>query len=288
MLIQSLEQTFTVIQLLSSSDLSVSYLCRDYAQQNPSDYLLVQVKEPELVKRIVPVFMEFTREDTFKDFAGSFPKDGSVYGVFHYSSFPTWAQKRERESCGLMERLEIAKNLLDKMLLYRMPLYFQRHVLTPDRVCVAPSLEIGFRYELQDIGFCFSVTQEQVSLAFQQFFEDLFSEELELQSSQSLEEFVLDCVKADSLEDLYRRFIPLYQSLREQLGKPQTRPPQRNSKAFQIWEIVKDAVRLLRPVLAAAVILAVIIYLIATWNVGSQQADGAGTISYIGTVEIKE
>ena len=193
MLIQSLEQTFTVIQLLGSSDLSASYLCRDYAQQNPSDYLLVQVKEPELVRKMVPVFMEFTREGTFQDFAGSFPKDGSVYGVFHYSSYPTWAQKRERENCSLAERLEIGKNLLDKMLLYRMPLYFQRHVLTPDRVCVAPSLEIGFRYELQDIGFYFSVTQEQVSLAYQQFFEDLFSVELELQSNQALEEFVLDC-----------------------------------------------------------------------------------------------
>ncbi len=288
MLIQSLEQTFTVIQLLGSSDLSASYLCRDYAQQNPSDYLLVQVKEPELVRKMVPVFMEFTREGTFQDFAGSFPKDGSVYGVFHYSSYPTWSQKRERESCSLAERLEIGKNLLDKMLLYRMPLYFQRHVLTSDRVCVAPSLEIGFRYELQDIGFYFSVTQEQVSLAYQQFFEDLFSAELELQSNQALEEFVLDCAQTGSLEELYRRFMPLYQSLREELGKPQSGPPQRNSRAFQAWEAAKNAARLLRPILAAAVLIAVVIYLIVTWNAGSQQAESAGTISYIGTVEIKE
>ena len=168
------------------------------------------------------------------------------------------------------------------MLLYRMPLYFQRHVLTPDRVCVAPSLEIGFRYELQDIGFYFSVTQEQVSLAYQQFFEDLFSVELELQSNQALEEFVLDCAQTGCLEELYRRFMPLYQSLREELGKPQSVPPQRNSRA------AKNAARLLRPILAAAVLIAVVIYLIVTWNAGSQQAESAGTISYIGTVEIKE
>ena len=67
-----------------------------------------------------------------------------------------------------------------------------------------------------------------------------------------------------------------------------TTPPTQNGRAFRIWEKVKQAAKILRPILAAAVLIAIVAYLAATWNVGSKEAQDAGTFSVIGTVEIIE
>ena len=290
MLIQSLDQTYTVIQLLGRNDRAECYLCRDYARQDPSDYALVRLIDPDLVARMVPVFLRLEQEGMFLDFVGSFTGEDGVYGAFRYSGFPTWEQKRDREACSLAERLEIAKNLLEKMLLYRMPPYFQRNVLAPGRICVSPSLEVGFRYGLEDIYNYFSVGPADACQGFRAFFEELFYEELAQGAAPELETFVSGCAAAEGLEDLYRRFVPVYQALRApKEGKQKKQAaPRRQGRAFQIWEAVKRVLRVLRPIVAAAVILAVVIYLIVTWDAGSEAAKDAGTFSYIGTVEITE
>lgn len=291
MLIRSLDQSFTVIQLLGRSDRAESYLCRDYASQDPSDHLLVRLMDPELITRMVPVFLDLRQQGMFLDFEDSFSNEDGVYGVFRYSGFPTWEQKRDREGCGLPERLEIAKNVLEKMLLYRMPPYFQKDVLAPGRVCVAPSLEIGFRYGLEDIAGYFSVTAADACQSFQAFFGELFYDELEQPGkSPELEDFVRDCPQAGSLEELYRRFIPLYQGLRAPAEgqKKKKAPPRREGRAFRVWERIKQIARFLRPFVAAAVLIAVVLYLIFTWDAGSEAAKDAGTFTQIGTVEITE
>ncbi len=287
MLIQSLEQTFTVIQLRGTTDVSESYLCRDYDQQNPSDYMLVKIKDQDFAQKLIPIFLQIQQERTFLDFVGSFTQEDTLYAAFHSSDFPTLAQKMERENCGLSERLEIVKNLWDKMILYKMPLYFQQHIFSMDRVCVSSALEIGFRYELQDFNNYFEVEPEQVIHALWYFLQELFSQELQQHSCMELERFCNRLVGfTGSLEDLYQDFAELYHQLQGNQG--QASPPQRDGTPFRLWEIVKRIARLLKPVLAAIVLIAIVIYLIFMLNTDQSPVDGAGKFDFIGTVEIVE
>lgn len=284
MLIQSLEKTFTVIQLRNRCEATESYLCRDYDQQPPSDYLLVKIKNQSLAQKLVPIFLELDREKTFLDFAGSFPQEDSLYGVFRYSDFPTLSEKMEREHCDLRERMQIVLNLLQKMILYKMPLYFQQHIFDMDRVCVSPSMEIGFRYELQDFERYFDVTQAMVTDSLWSFLEQLFAQELEQRSCAELEKFINGLAEFyGGLQDLYQEFVKLYNKLQGPIKPvPQTGMP------FRVWESVKQIGRVLRPVLAAGVLIAILVYLIFMMDKDNTAVSGAETFDYIGTLQITE
>lgn len=287
MLIQSLEQTFTVIQLRNSSDESESYLCRDYGQQSPSDYLLVKIKDQDFAQQLIPSFMKMEQERAFLDFAGSFTQEGSLYAAFHYSDFPTLSQKMERETCVLKERLEIMKNLLEKIILYKMPLYFQQHVLHMDRICVSPALEIGFRYELQDMYRYFEVQQEHINRFLWNLLQSLFLKELTQHTCAELELFAGEAEAfSGELEEFYQNFMQLYWKLQGQ-QKPE-KVSQQNGRLFRIWEKIKKIARFLRPILATGVLVAILFYLIFIMGRDKTLVRGAQKFEYIGTVQILE
>ena len=284
MLIQSLEKTFTVIQLRNSCEVTESYLCRDYGQQSPSDYLLVKIKNQTFAQRMVPALLEIKEGKTFLDFAESFTYENGLYAAFRYSSFPTLREKMEQESCSLRERMQIVLNLLEKMILYKMPLYFQQHLFDMDRVCVSPALDIGFRYELQDMGRYFEITQEVVIDSLWEFLEELFSQELEQHSSMELEVFINNIENFyGGLEDFYQEFVKLYKKLQGPI-----KPIAPTGKLFRMWEMLKRVAKLLQPVFAAAVLIAILVYLIFMFEKDKTSIDGAETFAYIGTREITE
>ena len=224
MIIQSLNHCYEIMRQLISTDRMAEFFCRE--QQSQETFLLVKIADITLAKRFTLFLEEKVRGTEFPDYKDCFQEDEVFYIVFTYSPGRTLADKLGMESHTGKERGEIARRLLEQLLLRNPHPYFMRNALKPDVITVTDSLDVSWNYHLDEEGDFDCCTMETVCRQLAEVMQLLFEEELDRKQYPQLENYLLalaDGRMSDYLE-LYRGFMPVYEALcvEGEIHQPQT------------------------------------------------------------------
>lgn len=289
MLIQTLKRDFIVLRMLKSTrDLDIA-VCRDLLEQNGQKYLVITLKNPDLIYRTLPFFTELKQSTSFQDFRECFAQDGQFYMVFSYYDKPLLAEKYPSGSYALTERLEIGKSLLSRMVLQNMPPSLQYEALQQRNLLLDDALQVWFNYQLEEIPAYPSLTGARVQVELARIFRELMSREIATKVSEELLDF-LDRLDAGTFEkylDIYQAYDKVYVLLTTLQETGEIEP---KSFLFRLWERIKGLMKYVKPVLAGIVLVTALGYLMYTFIYPPKTAGASGApvfIEKIGTVEIE-
>ena len=284
MLIQTLSRRFSVIHVRSSTNDADVLVCRDLWEENDREYLIVALKNPDLIYRSAPFFTAQTGNRAFKDFVECFSRDGLFYIVFAYYAKPLFTDRFNEEIYFLSERLDIGKSLLSRILLQNMPPCILYEALQDRNLLLDDALRVYFNYALEDIASynLFSIDRVQMELG--RIFRILLRQEVATLVTEDIQAFIGDlesCAFADYME-IYEAYDRLYDMLKELLEVGEINP---KSFLFRCWDWIKNLFRLLKPVLAGVVLVTALGYLIYSLANPVVRPGGApAAIETIGTV----
>jgi hypothetical protein len=145
MLIHSLRKEYAVLRILKTTrDIDIS-VCRDSGAKKEQTQLIVTMKNPDLIYRLMPFFVEQRKNNAaFQDFQECFAQDGKLYLVFVYRDKPLLSRKIAEGDYSFRERLEIGKSLLSWMVLQQIPDCIQYDVLQEDNLLLDDALQVYF------------------------------------------------------------------------------------------------------------------------------------------------
>ncbi len=285
MTIQTLKHQYYILQKLDETEALIRFLCREEKDARGKHLFdIFQIRDRELAVKLIMVFMEQMSNRAFEDFFECFSRDGELYLVFVHKEAVPLAQKLEEESCVLKERMSIGRNILERLLLLKMPDMLAYDVLRPDTIQVTAALDIHFLYTLSEIRDYETVTMEKVEERMADVFSLLFQRELSLESSPDIPAF-LEQLRNGQFTD-YRQVYEAYLRLTEQLESAASLKP--NTVWFRIWEKIKAVLKRARPAAVALLVAALAIYLIYSIMYPAPAQNEAYDFQRIGTVEIRD
>ena len=265
MLIQTLNRRFEVIRALGSDNDTEILVSRDVWEKKEREYLMVAVKNPDLIYKCIPFFTEQQENPAFKDFVGCFSADSRFYAVFAYYKKALLKEKFNEELFSLNERLEIGKNLLSRIVLLNMPPSILYEVLQERNLLLDDALHVYFNYALKEIPIHGLFSMDRVQIELGRIFRSLLRRELATQVVDEVRLFVEDleqCKFAGYME-IYEAYDRLYDTLKDLQEIGELNP---QSFLFRCWERIKSLSRYVKPVLAGAVLILALGYLIYSIN----------------------
>jgi hypothetical protein len=283
-LIQTLSRRFLVI-LVRHSDMDADILvCRDLWEEGEREYLLVAVKNPDLVYRCAPFFAHQAANRPFTDFIECFSRDGVFYIVFAYYDKPLFADKFDEGYFFLEERMEMGKSLLARIVLQNAPPGILYEALQERNLLLDDTLQIYFNYALNDIASQGLHSMDRVQIELARIFRVLLRKELDTQSVEEIRLFIEDmerCSFADYM-DIYEAFDRVYDMVKQLQAYGEI---DANSFLFRCWERIKKVFSYAKPVVAGLILATALGYLIYTLAVPEvKQGRGPASIETIGTV----
>lgn len=283
MIIQNVNRCYEVIRQLESADKMTQFLCQE--QQLQKAYLLVRIDDGVLAKRFTLFLEEKIKGSEFPDYIECFQQVGTFYAVFTYSLEQSLTDKLSGEICGRKERAEIARKLLERMLLSGPHPYFMTNALQPELITVSRSMDVSWNYRLANVEEFDRCTMEMVFSRLAGVMKLLFNEELDKKLYPLLDDYLqaLTERKMQTYLDLYREFMPVYEAFhQEDQGE---RLPQ--TWMFRLWERCKKLLGFLKKVLMAALLIAAVVYVIYSFQNTRSSNSVQQTIKQIGDIVIE-
>lgn len=281
MTIQTLKHQYYILQKVRKTEQFEQFLCEDMEAAAGQQYDIFRFGQRELVKKLIIVFMEQSRNRALEDFRECFSRDGELCLVFTHPKEMSLTEKLDGELCILKERILIGKKLLERILLLNMPDMLVYDILQGDSIRVAASLDVSFRYTLDQIENFQSVTIKKVQDRLADIFSILFRRELQLEASTDIAEYI-DSVRAGS----YGSYLEIYQAYSQLADKLNQeglviRP---NTFWFRVWEKVKAVCKKVKPVLVTALIVVLAAYLVYSILHPAQTTQEVFNFQRIGTL----
>ncbi len=283
MVIQNVNKNYEVIRLLDSAEKMEEYLCLE--QQSGENYLLVKVADGSVAKRFTLFLEEKIKDSQFPDYLECFRQNKNFYAVFTCSLAPSLEEKLAGENCGRKERAEIARRLLEQILLRNPHPYFLKCALRTDLVTVSKSMEVSWNYQLTDEKSFVSCPPETAYEQLYRIFAILFRAEIARKSYPLLEDYLQDLAGGNfsAYLELYERFMPVYRDLCAE--EQEEREPQ--TFLFRLWERVKKLLGFLKKILMMLLLVAAVLYVVSCFRDTSGSRVTQQTIRQIGDVEIR-
>jgi len=263
------------------------FVCRDLWEETEREYLLIAVKNQDVIYRCAPFFTEQSENPSFKDFVECFSSGGMLFIVFTHYNKPRFDEIFSQETYFLRERLEIGKSLLSRMVLQNMPTGIQFEALQNRNLLLDSSLQIYFNYALGKIPSCRETSLNKVQLELGRIFRLLLQRELATKVAEEIKLFLEDLERGNFKDylEIYEAYDHLYLLLKRLQEKGELQP---KSTPFRVWEWIKAISRFMRPVLVGAIMVTVVWFLIYTASNPSIDPVGAPVaIDAIGTVDTK-
>ncbi len=289
MLIQTLRRKFTVLRMLKSNrDLDIA-VCRDLLEKKEQPYLVIALKNPDLIYRTMPFFAAQREDPSFQDFRDCFSQEGRFYLVFSYYDKPRLFEKLAEENYSLQERLIIGKSLLSRMVLLNMPANLQYEALQERNLLLDDTLQVYFNYRLEEIPDHHLLTGAKVQGELGGIFRVLLQKEIATRVSAELLVFIERLEQGAFVDYLavYQAYDQLHVLLRGMQEEGEAEP---QSLLFRTWERIKGLGRFVKPVLMALILVTASGYMIYTLihPPGTAGTGGAPVvIEKIGTVNVE-
>ena len=287
MRIQTLSKDYEILRIVETDARKDILIARDTGQQKTEKYLLVALKQGKDIQRFIPFCAEQKKNKPFDDFMEYFPRDGFLYLVFRYYDCPSLKKRLEEDEVPLMERLQIIRSMIHRMVYLNIPLYLQYEALQDTNLLVDESGTVYFNYCFTDPDRFESIGTMEIWNRITDILTTVFAVELADQSCPPLELFItkvgtgtfsnaLEMLR--SYEEVYREL----QSLKEQNAiKPR-------SLGFRLWDRIKKIFKYLKYLLLVLVVGALLFYLILTVKTPQYETGDVLNYHYIGTLEIRE
>lgn len=204
------DREYLIVREVEQSAQGTQYILKD-ATQNCFYKVLVQQKD-SISGSIITFLSDQIKNKPFTDFVDYMNDFDHLYVFMRYQSHQTLAQKIELEVCPLAERVEIAKKLLEKIIVLNIPPYFSYGALDAQHVQVSRTGEILFDYNLQNLHNAFRVKEGQSIRRLAELFRWMFAKELDREIMPELETLLyeMEYGQITHITDIFARFYPIY------------------------------------------------------------------------------
>lgn len=282
------DRSYQVMRYLDGTEKTEEYLCTELTGREHTTCLLVRVTDSVLAKHLILFLEEKIKDQEFTDYRECFQVDGALIAVFRYSCEQNLAERLQTECCGRRERAEIARSLLERLLLLNPPPYFAWNGLEPSQITVSRSLEVHLNYHLKNLEKFEDCSFQDVGHQLQNVFQMLFEEEQKKQLYPLLGEYMrrLGTTTEWTYHQLYQDFFPVYKALvhenyQEQLPK---------TFWFRVWERIKKFLKICKKILAVVILVAAVIYVVRSIQDDSASQVVNQIVNQIGelTIESRE
>jgi hypothetical protein len=288
MLIRTLKHNYTVTRKLRDGNDVEVMVCRDLWKEEAREYLLVVLKNPDLIHRWAPDLVAWQKNPAFQDYLECFAQEGRLTMVFVYHAGPRFSAQWAKEVYSLTERLEIGRNLLGSVVLLNMPAAMLYEALQDRNLLLDAALRVNFNYILEEIPDYQLLTPHRAQMELARVFRVILARELATQVSEEVDNFVRG-LEAGAFAD-YLEVFEAYDQLHDHLLTLQEQGEiQPHSLLFRAWEFIKRMAGYAQPVLAGVIIITALGFLAYTiaHPTGNTSATPGIVIEQIGTVQIK-
>ena len=286
MIIRNLNKKYMVIQENLGVEDVRQYICYDMDSAQNTQYCAVCQNLTSVRPDEIRFLMEQLNNENFSDLVDFFINDDFLCILIKYHAGIWLENKISSEKCSLNERLELVKNLLERVLILNMPDYFFYSAMNINRIKVTKANEVYFTYDCCDIAQFDSINFQDGLKSLADVIEFIFEQEIKQRSIQELFALVYD-LRHDGIKSylgIYERYWDIYQIY---FGKKQEdlKP---YSLAFRIWEIIKKIGVFLKKFVKIALVLLAIAYLVVSIMELYAEPGFNENFKSIGTVEIKK
>lgn len=285
MIIQTLGKKYVVIKCNSSDSQIDRFLCRE--DTSDEQYTIVRIKDRKWIEETMEFLVKAAENSAFTDFKSCFSSEEYFHVVFSFGEGDTLQEKMKNEASSLKERFAIGRNLLEQLMVLKMPDYFMQDCLTPETIVVLPDLEILFQYELKNIHQYRDYGFDSVCSQLYQVFEFLFHRELSNRQIPLLKSFLnqLQSGTWKELMAIYREYAEICEKIQnmtpEELAKPKT-------WVFRTWDKVKQHFGQIKKIISVVFLLLAVVYLLYTIRHSMQPSAINKSFDYIGTLQLRE
>lgn len=250
------------------------------------DYTVLHFERAETVKRLLPLFYSLQENVEFEDYRGCFSREEELYIVFRKRQGISLAEQLAGSRLSLEQRIRIGKQVLEKLLLWRLPDFMLCQLLDESRILIQDE-SVGFAYDW-DLSMGEHCSMTMVNKRMAALLRALFQEEAEHAASPRLMK-LLDDLEQDIPEDffaIYEAYSSLYDVMPEEAG--------RYVSGFQkikrdLSLLVKKGQRPMKIILFLAVYAAAVLWLLQEIKQQEVREDKTEGIVYetIGALRIK-
>ncbi len=274
-------QKYLVIKELSSRDDTKRFLLKKEGENK--FYNVTRQKHDTVTGDEVKFLLEQTKNSSFVDFFDYVTKPDYLYVFMRYEEHDTVEDKLDNENCRLVERLEIMKKIIEKIIILNMPIYFLNSIMCKERIFVSRELDITFDYDLYDLAQFDKVTRADVSKKLAELFRFVFKREIEMKAIDEIDALirVLEDDRVELDEDLMRIFYPIYTGYQEStVVVPKT-------AKFKSWEKIKSLGKYVELVGKITVLVVALAYLGLSIKNLTAESEVNTNFTTIGTQEIR-
>ncbi|SFS06873.1 hypothetical protein [Anaeromicropila populeti] len=284
MVIQTFDKGYIVLSILEQNEKSDVFLCAD--NLDGKRYVIFRWKDTAAIAAIIKYISDQVQRKDFYDVIECFSYDKEFHVVFQYYEGENLSDKLKQENVSFEERLEIGRNMFERMLLLNMPYYFQSICFNKNNVCVTRSLEVNFQYSFWDMEHFNTYSMKQVSQAAAEIVSFLFEKELKKESVDPIQELVIR-LKEEEWTD-YMEIYTSYQEVCaevEQLSETERKTPK--TWEFRLWDKAKCLWKPVKRAIMFLILVGVFAYMVYIIHQSLQPKPDQKSFDYIGTVEIK-
>ena len=285
MRIETLGGNYEILRYEYSDNDMERCICRE--ENSGVQCSMIRIRNKGWIMQTMEFLMQQLENRHFTDFIACFAEGGALCLAMAYPEGISLAGRLQEEECSLEERLVIGGNILQKILLQDMPLYFLQDCLSGESICLTPDLEVGFRYELTGISGYDKVKFVHVLGKLQGLFDTLFAKELRQRMIPPLNRFSrsLAAGKYKDIMELYRAYTRM-QKLVKEIPPEETGMP--DTWGFVLWDRIRKVFEPLKKVLALLLMLCAVLFLMDTVRRQLREDGEKRIFEYIGTLEIQE
>jgi hypothetical protein len=283
MVIETCDRVYTVVQHGNTGRYQDIYVGRN--NENHELYTIIRIKDKQVTNQIIEFISEQKNNKKFVDLVEYFAYKGELHIVFSYMEGMS-LEKRLQQNCSLDERMEIGKKLLEKMVLYQLPFYFQCQCMKMENIIVTDALDVGFQYTLENVEEYSSYTWQMASAYLYRILKSLFAKELKKNVLEPMKEFI-GRIQKDEKGDylkIYREYCSVCEEVRE-IPEEELQIPK--NWLFRCWTKIKSVRGIIKGTMMTLIFLCVFGYMVYSIYRSFQIKGYKQHFESIGTVQME-
>ncbi len=260
MLIGTFTDNYIVVSIKEETEEKAVYICKKSRGDDNIKYTVVKLKNMANADKFVEYFTTNINKEEFLDFIECFVFDESLYFVYLNHKAPSLGEGVLKKDHKFIERLEIGKNIINKMVYMNMPFAIQCNVLDVDKIMVEEDLSISFDYDFCEVDQIDKCTIRDVARLLLGIMNLIFRKEVELNSSDEINEFLEYLVdgKYEKYIDFLYKYNEMYKAVKD---KPEAELQKPRTRLYILWETTKIILKKLKVVLMVGLVLGALAYL---------------------------
>ena len=284
MIIETYDKTYTVVRHNASGLKKEIYVCRN--KEDKQLYTVICIKDKKVTNRIIEFICKQKNNKKFSDLIDNFVYKEDLHVVFTYAEGMS-LEKYLKQKCTLEERLEIGKKLLEKLVLYEIPFYFQCQCLKIENIFLTDAMDIKFQYTLEDIEEYASYKGQTARAYLYQILKILFNKELKDKVIEPMQEFLKMLQREEEMEYLkiYQAYCEVCEKIKK-IPKEEIQTPK--GRIFYFWQKIKSMRGIIKGSLMALIFICVFGYMIYSIFMSFKIKGYERHFKEIGTVQIED